>query len=176
MCESGGFGNYLSNYYYYHEPSDLDLLSKTCPNLRRVCVNHSFGDDSRISVVAPFHISPAAFSSVLLSRFTQLQELVLVGGAYNAERDSSVLSSLTELKMLELVHVEQVAIGAVANVARACTNLRCLGTVEFEKLIFLTSPRITCAYSRTARAGTAIRRGGHGHSVKFQNSNLQWFF
>jgi hypothetical protein len=36
--------------------------------------------------------------------------------------------------------------------------------------------KITAKKRKSVKAGTSIKRGGHGGSVKCQNSNLQQFF
>ncbi len=110
---------------YYHEPSDLELLSTACPLLRRVCVNHSGTVRASRTFVGPVFNVPHV--KTCLSRFEQLSEVVLVGGAFGADT-AEILSAVPWLLGLEMVHVEGLGAEAAAIIARVAPQLKHLGT------------------------------------------------
>lgn len=108
-----------SEEYFFHDTRQMDLVHKCCPCLTKMMFQ--FNKETMPDLV-------------FLTNFQHLSEIHLWGGDFYEDKIGQVLSVIGhQLKVLYLIHTEQVDEKALILTSKFCTNLTTLGfyNVEF---------------------------------------------
>ena len=107
-----------SEEYFFHSDYQMGLLTKVCPNLRKIMFQFS------TDVMADL---------MVLATFPHLTELHLWGGDFYVDKISELIKKTGgQLTSLYLIHAEQVDRKALMMIAKNCPNLHTLGLYNCE--------------------------------------------
>ena len=104
--------------YFFHSDYQMGLLSKVCPNLKKI----------------QFQFSTDVMTDLLvLATFPHLTELHLWGGDFYVDKISALIKKIgVQLTSLYLIHAEQVDRRALMMVAKNCPHLNTFGLYNCE--------------------------------------------
>ena len=107
-----------SEEYFFHSDYQMGLLSKVCPNLKKI----------------QFQFSTDVMTDLLvLANFPHLIELHLWGGDFYVDKISELIKKIGgQLTSLYLIHAEQVDRKALVMVAKNCPHLNTFGLYNCE--------------------------------------------
>lgn len=116
-----------SEEYFFHSDHQMALLSRMCPNLRKIM----------------FQFSTDVMSDLLvLATFPHLQELHLWGGDFYTDHTNLLLTQIgLQLTSLHLIHAENMDRRAVLHIGEHCPHLQVLGLYNCELVDRQTRPQ-----------------------------------
>ncbi len=103
-----------SEEYFFHDAEQMQLVASMCPNMRKVMFQ--------------FNREIAGDFINALSPFRKLTELHSWGGEFYSDRLSDLLLLLGDrLRILYLIHVDEIDTGAISLISTTCISLTTLG-------------------------------------------------